>query len=104
MTMPDLIPSMTDTQKINMNIITLNTRTNQQQSDIEELQKVVLLGNGEPAIRETVRNHTAILAEWKYWIKFFVGLLITQAVAVVGALVFTVIKLLPVLERLANKP
>jgi hypothetical protein len=102
--MPELAPNLTDSQRINLNIITLNTAVNDLQTDMREMNKVVLLGNGELPLRETVRNHTAIISEWKYWIKFFIGLLIAQAVAVLGGIIFTFIKVMPLLERIANQP
>jgi hypothetical protein len=102
--MPDLQANLTDSQKINLNIITLNTAVNDLQTDVKELDKIITKGNGDLPLRETVRNHTAIINEWKHWIKFFIGLLITQALAVLGGIIFTFIKVMPLLERLANQP
>jgi hypothetical protein len=97
------MPELTDSQKINLNVITLNTAVNDLQSDVRELNKVVLLGNGELPLRETVRNHEKFLGEFKYWVRFVLGLVIAQFIAFTTASVIAYVKFLPVLEQLASK-
>lgn len=99
----DLTPSLSDTQKIRMNIISLNTRVNEHESDIKKLNEVVMLGEGSSLpLREMVRNHDAIINEWRYWIRFFIGLLIAEGVGFVGAVIVFFVKIYPLLNALAN--
>jgi len=93
-------PSLTDSQKININVITLNTAINDLQSDVRELNKVVLLGNGELPLREQVRNHAVFIAEIRYWTKFVFGALILQTITFAVGVIIAIIRFLPLLEQL----
>lgn len=93
---------LTNEQKMAMNVLSLNTAVNDLQEDVKTLNRVVIVGNGELPLREQVRNISAVVNEWKGWIKFFVALLITQALTVIGGIVVAYIKFLPLLEKLAD--
>jgi len=69
-----IMPELTESQKVNLNLITVNTAVNDLQTDVRELNKIVLLGNGEVALRETVRADHAFILEIRYWLKFIMGL------------------------------
>jgi len=115
-TMPIDLPNLTETQKsfnsMQTNLLSLNTAINNLQEDekerdkkVNKLNEVVLIGNGEVAIRETVRTHTAFINEIKYWMKFVIGVVIAQLLTFSIAAVIVYIKFLPVLEKLAtNQP
>jgi len=99
----DLTPTLTDSQKINMNIITMNTALNDIQKDISILNKVILLGNGEPPLRETVRNHDAFLRDIRYWTRFVGGAIVIQTIAFTLGILVAVVKFLPILEQLSRQ-
>lgn len=102
--MPDLTPTMTDEQKVAMNIISLNTAINDLQTDVKELNKVVLIGNGDLPLRETVRNHEIFIRDVRFWVRFIGSSLVLQTLAFGVGTAIAIIKFLPVLERLANTP
>lgn len=103
MTMPaDVTSTFTDEQKMAMNIITMNTAINTLQEDMAIVNKVVLLGNGEPPLREMVRNHDTVIKNIQYWSRFVGGALVLQTIAFLTGIIVAVIKFLPVLERLAK--
>lgn len=104
MTVPDLSQSLTDSQKININIISLNTRMNEMQTEVNTLNKVILLGNGEIPLREQVRNHEEVIQSIKYWTRFVFGALLAQTLTFGVAIIISVVKFLPILEKLASKP
>ena len=104
MTVPDLQNSLSDSQKINVNIISLNTRMNDLQTDVSTLNKVVLLGNGELPLRETVRSHDEFIKGIKYWTRFIGGALVLQTITFGIATIIVIVKFLPVLEKLATNP
>ena len=108
------VPNLTDTQKtfnaMQTNLLSVNTAVNTLQENekerdrkVEKLNEVLLLGNGEPPIREVVRNHAAFITEIKYWMRYLIGLVIVQFVSFSVASVVAYIKFLPVLEQLAKK-
>lgn len=93
---------MTESQKINLNIITLNTAINDLQTDVRTLNKIVIEGNGELPLREQVRNNTNFINEIKYWAKLAGGALVVQALAFIVGIVVALVRFLPVLEKIAN--
>jgi hypothetical protein len=91
---------LTDSQKM----LIIQNRVIEQESDIQTLNKVVLLGNGELPLREQVRNHQKFVDEVRYWTKLVIGLFIAQFIAFTAASFIAYVKFLPVLERLADQP
>jgi hypothetical protein len=107
--MPNLeIPNLTDSQKLYKgmveNLITVNSGLNNAQEEIKVLNKVVLDGNGELPIRETVRNHEVFIKDLKYWIRLVGGAILLQTLAFAIGLVVALVRFLPVLERIASQP
>lgn len=99
---PDLTPTLTDSQKLNLNVITLNTAVNDLQMDVKALNKIVITGNGEIPLREQVRNHEKFINGVQYWGKFVGGALILQTIAFLTGIVVAVVRFLPILEKLAK--
>jgi hypothetical protein len=100
-TMPTFLENfndLSDSQKI----LTLSMGLNQALSMTSQHQEILVTGNGEPSIRDQVRSISETIKEWKSWIKWFIMLLITQAVAVFAAIIVGYIKFLPLLEQIAN--
>jgi hypothetical protein len=100
----DLKISLTDSQKISLNIITMNTAINDIQTDVRDLIKIVITGNGELPLREQVRNNSVFISSIKYWTRFVFGALIVQTIAFTAGILIAIVKFLPVLERLATQP
>lgn len=92
--------NLTDSQKM----IVIQNRVIEQENEIQALNKIVTLGNGELPLREQVRNHAHFIAEVRHWTKLVIGLFIAQFVAVTFASIVAYFRFLPVLERLANQP
>ncbi len=106
MTAPDLTPTLTESQKINLNIISMNTRVNEHDTDIARLNKLVIFGNGELPLVEQVRNLNAFVDTMKFWQRAVALALLGQTVTFgVAALVYFV-KLYPLLSQIAaqSKP
>lgn len=101
--MPDLTTELTDTGKIKMNVISLNTAVNNLQEEMKTLNKVVIDGNGEPGLRETVRSDHAYINEIKSLTKFLIGLVMAQLVAFTFASFVAYFKYLPILETIARE-
>lgn len=102
--LPNLEPQLTESQKLSLNLITLNTKCNDLDIGYRKLNAVVLLGeDGELPLRETVRNHTAFIDGIKYWSRLIGGALILQTIAFGAAVIVAYVKFLPVLEKLANQ-
>jgi hypothetical protein len=95
--MPD---NLTDSQKM----LIIQNRVIEQESDIQTLNKVVLMGNGELPLREQVRNHAKFIEEVRYWVKIVIGLFVAQFVGFTTASIIAYMKFLPVLEQLAKQP
>lgn len=77
---------------------------NDVQTKVIELYKIVKTGNGEVSLLERVRNVEKFVSSFQYWSKFLIGALIIQTLAFLGGVIVALIRFLPVLERLANKP
>ena len=91
---------MTEGEKL----LALSLTLNQVQVDTARLEKVVLIGNGEVPLVEKVRNHETFIKNFNYWGKIVAGIMVAQFIGLVGAGIWTFIRVLPVLEKLANQP
>ena len=91
---------LTDGEKL----LALSLTLNQVQDSTARLTKVVLIGNGELPLVEKVRNHEQFINNFNYWGKIVAGILVAQFVTLIGAGIWTFIRVLPVLEKLANQP
>jgi hypothetical protein len=98
--MPELSKELTDSQWK----IVLQSKTIENSSDINRLNKIVLDGNGELPLREQVRNNTKFIEEFRYWIKFIFGAVILQSLGLITAGIYMWIRLAPILEKLSNAP
>lgn len=98
-----MLPQLTDSQKINLNIISMNTRINEQETDVKELMKIVKVGNGELPLVEKVRNLETFVNTLKFWLRTVALALVAQTITFgVAALVYF-IKLYPLLEKLSKQ-
>lgn len=101
----DLNATLTDSQKLALNIVTMNTAINDLQTDLREINKILVQGgDGELPLREQVRNNTTFILSIKYWTRFVFGALVLQTIAFGAGIIIALVRFLPVLERLANQP
>lgn len=103
---PEMLASLTDTQKINLRIIqnlaSLNTAINDVRHDVSIHDKLLVTGNGEPSIQERLRNLEQFAEGIRYWSRFLGGAIIIQTIAFGAATIIAIVKVLPLLEKLAN--
>ena len=96
-------PTLTESQKINLNIISMNTRVNEHDTDIAKLNKLVITGNGDLPLLERVRNLETFVNTLKFWLRTVAIALVAQTITFgVAALVYF-IKLYPLLEKLTKQ-
>lgn len=102
----DVVANLTDSQKINIqilqNLTTLNTRMNRLAEDVAKHNKLLITGNGEPSLQERMRNVEEFTESIKYWQRFVGGAIIIQTLAFMFGIVVAVTKFLPLLENLGN--
>lgn len=105
---PEMLASLTDSQRINVKIIqnltSLNTSLNDTQHEVATLNKLVIAGNGDPALMERVRNLESFVGGTKYWLRLVAGALILQTITFGTTAVIFFIRLVPLVEKLTNKP
>lgn len=98
------VSKLTDSQKMNVeivkNILSINTALSDIKHIVDEDHRILIIGNGEIPIRETVRTHDIFIREIRYWIKFIFGVVVTQSIGLVLTGVFLILRLLPLLERI----
>lgn len=115
MTMPIEIPNLTDTQKsfnaMQTNLITVNSAVNVLQGQytdhegrLTDLEKVTIIGDQEPSLREQVRATRQFVDAIKKIGWIVGGAILAQTIAFGTAVAVAYFKYLPVLERLANQP
>lgn len=73
------------------------------EADTRVHQKLLITGNGEPAIMERIRSLETFVKDVRYWVRLVIGLLVAQFITFTTASVIAYVKFLPVLERLAAK-
>lgn len=100
----DLTPMLSDSQKINLNIISMNTAINDLQHIVERHEKLLVTGNGEIPLVEKIRNMESFVGGMKYWIKFLIGTILVQTISFGVAAIVYFIRLYPLLEKISNQP
>lgn len=106
--LPNLqIPNLTDSQKLYTGMVehlmSVSTNLNSLQEDVHELNKVILLGNGDLPLREVVRTHENFINDIKYWIRFVGAAIILQTLIFAIAVATTYVKLSPVIDELTRQ-
>lgn len=103
---PEMLANLTDSQKINIQIIqhltSLNTAINDLRHDVSVHDKLLVTGNGEPSIQERVRNLEKFVEGILYWGRFVGGAIVIQTLAFFIGIIVALVRFLPVLERLAQ--
>lgn len=103
---PEMLANLTDSQKINIQIIqhltSINTALNDIRHDVSVHDKLLVTGNGEPSIQERVRNLEKFVEGILYWGRFVGGAIVIQTLAFFVGIIIALVRFLPVLERLAQ--
>lgn len=114
-------PSMTSTTKVltmlrdglishDTRLQNIRTDLNETRTKVDVLETKVLIGDGNKELShaERIRNlehfTDQIKDSLKYWGRFIGGALLLNFFGFLGGIVVALIKFLPVLEKLANKP
>ena len=71
---------------------------------VEEHDKYLIRGNGQPSMLEDMRTVKGYQAEQKTWLKAIALFFISQFVAVMSGLVYLLIQVAPILKNLAEIP
>jgi hypothetical protein len=102
----DINTTLTDSQKLALNIVTMNTAINDLQTDMREINEIVIKGSkGELPLVERIRNMEKYIDNTKYWTRLVASALVLQTLSFGGAVIWAALKLIPLLERLAaNAP
>jgi len=105
---PDILANLTDSQKTHIrilqNITSINTALNDIQHDVNVHDKLLITGNGELPIPERIRNVEKFIDSMNFWGRFVGGALVVQTISFFIGIIVALVRFLPVLERLANKP
>lgn len=103
---PEVLANLTDSQKINIQIIqnltSMNTALNDLQHNVDVHDKLLVTGNGEPNLQERIRNLEKFVDGMQRWGRFVGGTIIVQTLAFFIGIVVALVRFLPVLERLAK--
>lgn len=104
---PEMLSNLTDSQKINIQIIqnltSLNTSINDLQHDVSIHNQLLVTGNGSPTLQERVRSLESFITEMKYWGRLVGGAIIVQTIAFFIGIIVATVRFLPVLEKLAKQ-
>lgn len=102
----DVVANLTDSQKINIqilqNLTTMNTRVNRLAEDVAHHNKLLVTGNGLPSLQERMRNLEEYTGSMKYWQRFVGGAILIQTLGFMFGIVVAVVKFLPLLENLSR--
>ena len=98
---PSATPSfsdMSDSQKM----LVLSIALTDVQNKVTAHDKLLITGNGVPAIPERIRSVEAYIEGTKYWSRFLVGAILLQTLSFATAAVIYFVKLYPILEKLST--
>lgn len=112
---PEIIASLSDTQRTNLRIIqslssinntisSLNTTLQDIKNEVAEHDKILVTGNGVPSMQERMRTLEAFMETMKYWGRFIGGAIVLQTLGFAVATVIAVVRVLPLIEKLAATP
>ena len=104
MAIDDLTKNMTESQIIKTNVIALNTRVSDMESDVKKHHELLILGNGDKPIPERVRN----LEKLALKVERISSAVLVQTIAfvftILGMALAFFFKVYPILDKLANQP
>lgn len=68
---------------------------------VDEHDKILIRGNGQPSLQEEVRGLKAYITEQKTWIKAIALLFLGQFITVGISMIVLFIRVLPILQKLS---
>lgn len=105
---PEKVANLSESQKINVQIIqnltSINTAVNDLRHDVNIHDKILVTGNGDPSLQERLRNVESFIDGIRYWSRFVGGAIIVQTLAFFIGIVVAMVRFLPLLEKIANSP
>jgi hypothetical protein len=112
---PEVIASLTDTQRTNLRMIqsisNINTTISSISSAMQELktevgthEKILITGNGIPSLQERLRSLEKFVDTFQYWLRFVGGAIVLQTLAFFVGVVIALVQFLPILKRIADQP
>jgi hypothetical protein len=112
---PEVIASLTDTQRtnlrmvqsisnINTTITNINTSLQEIKAEVHTHEKILITGNGIPSLQERLRIIEKFVENFNYWLKFVGGAIVLQTLAFFVGVIIALVRFLPLLEKLANNP
>lgn len=105
---PEKVANLSESQKINVQIIqslnSINTSINDLRHDVSIHDKLLVTGNGEPSIQERLRNVESYINGAKYWSRFVGGAVVIQTLGIFIGITLALLRLMPVLEKIAATP
>jgi hypothetical protein len=112
---PEVIASLTDTQRTNLRMIqsisninttisNINTVLQEIKSEVATHEKILITGNGVPSLQERLRGLEKFVDTFQYWLRFVGGAIVLQTLAFFIGIVLALVRFLPLLEKLASNP
>lgn len=98
---PPAAPSfsdMSDSQKM----LVISIALQDVQNKVSAYEKLLITGNGLPALPERVRNIEKYIDGTRYWSRFIAGAILLQTLSFATAAIIYFVKLYPILEKLSN--
>jgi hypothetical protein len=103
---PEQIANLTDSQKLNIQIVqslnSMNTAINDVRHDVSVHDKLLISGNGVPSMQERLRDIEKYIEGIKFWSRFIGGAIVLQTLAFFIGIIIAMIRFLPVLEKIAS--
>lgn len=112
---PEVIASLTDTQRTNLRMVqsisninttisNINTTLQEIKAEVGAHEKILITGNGVPSLQERLRLLEKFVDNFNYWFKFVGGAIVLQTLAFFIGVVIALVRFLPLLEKLADTP
>lgn len=105
---PEVYNNLPDSQKIHIkmlqNLASLNTALIDLQHTVKIHDDLLITGDGKPSLQERLRTVEKYIDNLQYWGRIIGGALIIQTLGFFVGIVIAVVRFLPLLERLAQKP
>lgn len=105
---PEVLNDLPDSQKIHIKMLqsvaSINVVLNDMQHKVNVHDEILVTGGGKPSIQERIRTMEKYIDNLQYWGRFIGGALIVQTLGFFIGIIIAIVRFLPLLERLANKP
>lgn len=89
---------MSDSQKM----LVISIALNDVQNKVNVYEKLLITGNGTPALPERLRNIERYIDGTRYWSRFIAGAILIQTISFGAMAIVYFAKLYPILEKISN--